>query len=433
MRTASTSAERFEIRLHSLLHREISQQLAIIPGKEILTVGREIRIEVIELAVIDLAWSQLVSLRDELTRAIAAAVPITPDKAAERLAQLTAQIAVTEGALSHSARDARAEAATPSSQEFARLNDQVGMLADRLDGVAAQPPIQSGDAPTSATRLRPIVTTCLGVALLATIVGLSLWPPPSAGLRAWFPQQPTGVERPGAVPSSGGGGMPSGLQAKPVPRPPPSLALSGGAGIGPEAAPAPEPPARSPVEPRAEAAVSPGSGDQHPEQPVASALSGELGAAAPSTPAPLATGPEAKAGAEAELAPPPVDVPMTASTPPAVPPAPPPSPSAAEATSPEATAVAGVASAANDASVPPGETGPHLAIHVEAETWIRVRDGAGRNYIARVLKAGETWPVPAIPGLVLTSGNSGSTFLITDGVTGPALGPEKAVRTARLP
>ncbi|MEO8714133.1 MAG: DUF4115 domain-containing protein, partial [Acetobacteraceae bacterium] len=46
----------------------------------------------------------------------------------------------------------------------------------------------------------------------------------------------------------------------------------------------------------------------------------------------------------------------------------------------------------------------------------------------RVLRAGETWPVPAQPDLVLTTGNAGGTLLIVDGVASAPLGPPGAVR-----
>jgi cytoskeleton protein RodZ len=47
---------------------------------------------------------------------------------------------------------------------------------------------------------------------------------------------------------------------------------------------------------------------------------------------------------------------------------------------------------------------------------------------SRVLRAGETWPVPARPDLVLTTGNAGGTVLVVDGVASAPLGASGAVR-----
>jgi len=46
----------------------------------------------------------------------------------------------------------------------------------------------------------------------------------------------------------------------------------------------------------------------------------------------------------------------------------------------------------------------------------------------RIMHAGETWPVPAQPNLLLTTGNAGGTELLVDGATTPSLGGSGAVR-----
>jgi cytoskeleton protein RodZ len=46
----------------------------------------------------------------------------------------------------------------------------------------------------------------------------------------------------------------------------------------------------------------------------------------------------------------------------------------------------------------------------------------------RTLKAGETWPVPVRPDLLLTTGNAGGTELAVDGVATASLGASGAVR-----
>jgi cytoskeleton protein RodZ len=48
--------------------------------------------------------------------------------------------------------------------------------------------------------------------------------------------------------------------------------------------------------------------------------------------------------------------------------------------------------------------------------------------LSRVLHAGETWPVPERPNLLLTTGNAGGTDLVVDGATTGPLGGNGAVR-----
>ena len=72
--------------------------------------------------------------------------------------------------------------------------------------------------------------------------------------------------------------------------------------------------------------------------------------------------------------------------------------------------------------------GPRIVLRAKAEAWIQVRDKAGQVLLNRVLRAGETWQVPAKPSLLLTTGNAGGTELLVDGSTTPALGADGAVR-----
>ncbi len=50
---------------------------------------------------------------------------------------------------------------------------------------------------------------------------------------------------------------------------------------------------------------------------------------------------------------------------------------------------------------------PHLAIRASADAWLQVRQKSGPILLSRILHAGESWPVPAEPDLVLTTGNAG--------------------------
>jgi cytoskeleton protein RodZ len=80
------------------------------------------------------------------------------------------------------------------------------------------------------------------------------------------------------------------------------------------------------------------------------------------------------------------------------------------------------------ASGAPPAPQPGLAVRASADSWIQVRDHTGQVLFSRILHAGESWPVPPGPGLVLTTGNAGGTELVLDGATTPPLGTPGAVR-----
>ena len=63
---------------------------------------------------------------------------------------------------------------------------------------------------------------------------------------------------------------------------------------------------------------------------------------------------------------------------------------------------------------PPADT-PRLLLRAQGDAWLQVRDRSGQVLLRKVLKAGETWPVPAKPGLLLNTGNAGNTELVLDG------------------
>ncbi|HEX7389617.1 MAG TPA: RodZ domain-containing protein [Acidiphilium sp.] len=68
-----------------------------------------------------------------------------------------------------------------------------------------------------------------------------------------------------------------------------------------------------------------------------------------------------------------------------------------------------------------------LVISAIADSWVQVRGTGGTILFSRILKAGQSWPVPDEPGLTLTTGNAGGTVLIRNGVTGTPLGVAGAV------
>jgi len=79
-------------------------------------------------------------------------------------------------------------------------------------------------------------------------------------------------------------------------------------------------------------------------------------------------------------------------------------------------------------AVPPAADGGRLVVRATGDAWVQVRDKAGPVVFNRTMRAGETWPVPNKPGLLLTVGNAGGTEVLLDGVPTPSLGAEGAVR-----
>jgi cytoskeleton protein RodZ len=123
---------------------------------------------------------------------------------------------------------------------------------------------------------------------------------------------------------------------------------------------------------------------------------------------------------------PPADTQVATAIPPAAPmpvEAPPPSVSPSSA----AAATAEPPSPLPSADPPVAAAG--TVLRATADAWIQVRDGSGHVLLNRVLRAGETWPVPAgHGGLLLTTGNAGGTELVVDGVASAPLGGDGAVR-----
>lgn len=68
-----------------------------------------------------------------------------------------------------------------------------------------------------------------------------------------------------------------------------------------------------------------------------------------------------------------------------------------------------------------------VTLRLKSDAWIQVR-GQGQVLLNRVMRGGETWPVPRGMQVTLTTGNAGGTELLVDGVPGPSLGAAGAVR-----
>lgn len=98
-------------------------------------------------------------------------------------------------------------------------------------------------------------------------------------------------------------------------------------------------------------------------------------------------------------------------------PTPPPAPVPAAAIPPAAAAAA------------PMPDVPHLLIRTTSDAWVQVRERQGAVLLSRLMRGGESWPVPRGTKLLLmTTGNAGGTELVVDGVAAPVLGPSGALR-----
>ncbi|MDP9096008.1 MAG: DUF4115 domain-containing protein, partial [Pseudomonadota bacterium] len=75
-----------------------------------------------------------------------------------------------------------------------------------------------------------------------------------------------------------------------------------------------------------------------------------------------------------------------------------------------------------------GPDGSRVLLKFKADSYVQVREKQGAVLLNRVMRAGDSWPVPKQPNLVMTTGNAGGTDIVVDGVTAAALGANGAVR-----
>lgn len=69
-----------------------------------------------------------------------------------------------------------------------------------------------------------------------------------------------------------------------------------------------------------------------------------------------------------------------------------------------------------------------VVLRVTGDAWVQVKERGGPTLISKVMKAGETYPVPARPNLILATGNAGRIDVLVDGALAPALGASGVVR-----
>lgn len=72
--------------------------------------------------------------------------------------------------------------------------------------------------------------------------------------------------------------------------------------------------------------------------------------------------------------------------------------------------------------------GGRVLLKFKADSYVQVREKQGAVLLNRVMRSGESWPVPKAPNLVMTTGNSGGTDIVVDGITAAPLGASGAVR-----
>lgn len=72
--------------------------------------------------------------------------------------------------------------------------------------------------------------------------------------------------------------------------------------------------------------------------------------------------------------------------------------------------------------------GSRVQLKFKADSYVQVREKQGAVLLNRVMRPGETWPVPKGPSLVMTTGNSGGTDIVVDGIAAAPLGASGVVR-----
>ncbi|GAC1341559.1 MAG: hypothetical protein NVSMB18_13900 [Acetobacteraceae bacterium] len=69
-----------------------------------------------------------------------------------------------------------------------------------------------------------------------------------------------------------------------------------------------------------------------------------------------------------------------------------------------------------------------VVLKFKADAYVQVRERQGQVLLNRVMRAGDSWPVPNGTGLLLTTGNAGGTELVVDGTTAAPLGGNGVVK-----
>jgi cytoskeleton protein RodZ len=76
----------------------------------------------------------------------------------------------------------------------------------------------------------------------------------------------------------------------------------------------------------------------------------------------------------------------------------------------------------------PGQDGARVMLRFTGDTWVQVKERGGQALLTKVMKAGDTFPVPTRANLVLNTGNAGRVEILVDGVVVPPIGSAGSVR-----
>ena len=69
-----------------------------------------------------------------------------------------------------------------------------------------------------------------------------------------------------------------------------------------------------------------------------------------------------------------------------------------------------------------------VVLRASEESWVEVRDASGAVVLSRLMRAGDSYPVPERADLILVTGNAGGLEIEVGGNTLAPLGPKGAVR-----
>jgi cytoskeleton protein RodZ len=69
-----------------------------------------------------------------------------------------------------------------------------------------------------------------------------------------------------------------------------------------------------------------------------------------------------------------------------------------------------------------------VLLRFTGDTWVQIKERGGAALVTKVMKAGDTYPVPTRANLVLDTGNAGRVEIMVDGTVVPSIGGAGAVR-----
>lgn len=75
------------------------------------------------------------------------------------------------------------------------------------------------------------------------------------------------------------------------------------------------------------------------------------------------------------------------------------------------------------------ESSNGLVLQIVRDSWVEIKDDAGKKIVSEKLKAGDQYRVPDNPGLTMTLGNAGGVEILIDGRALKPLGDEDEIRS----